>query len=264
MIIFLIIIFCYQLIIPFNKEIISSIIFSFIPSLFPCLLLINIVLENDTLLFIYNKLKNNFFTRYIFVLQLVLKKLLDYKIINKKDYNNFIYSFGTISFPFLYGVCLINYEINICLRMLIFFYFGNLINLFILGFKINNIDVKIKEKSLLSSINQSINLSIKTISVIVSTVCLFSLLLFLGEIIKAPYRYLIEGLIEFSYPCLKASKLKTISGELIVLFISLFPSLSIIFQSKIINKELDIRKYIFNRLLIVFFSVSFYYLIFSY
>lgn len=278
MIIFLIIIFCYQLIIPFNKEIISSIIFSFIPSLFPCLLLINIVLENDTLLFIYNKLKNNTFTRCIFVLflvflssivgmpslQLVLKKLLDYKIINKKDYNNFIYSFGTISFPFLYGVCLINYEINICLRMLIFFYFGNLINLFILGFKINNIDVKIKEKSLLSSINQSINLSIKTISVIVSTVCLFSLLLFLGEIIKAPYRYLIEGLIEFSYPCLKASKLKTISGELIVLFISLFPSLSIIFQSKIINKELDIRKYIFNRLLIVFFSVSFYYLIFSY
>ena len=136
------------------------------------------------------------------------------------------------------------------------------IKVFDLG--IDDIDVKIKEKSLLSSINQSINLSIKTISVIVSTVCLFSLLLFLGEIIKAPYRYLIEGLIEFSYPCLKASKLKTISGELIVLFISLFPSLSIIFQSKIINKELDIRKYIFNRLLIAFFSVSFYYLIFSY
>ena len=155
-------------------------------------------------------------------------------------------------------------NINIFLLFISISFLLSIINLFILGFKINNIDVKIKEKSLLSSINQSINLSIKTISVIVSTVCLFSLLLFLGEIIKAPYRYLIEGLIEFSYPCLKASKLKTISGELIVLFISLFPSLSIIFQSKIINKELDIRKYIFNRLLIAFLSVSFYYLIFSY
>ena len=276
MLLFFVVILCYQLIVPFNNEIINSIIFSFVPSLFPCLLLINIILENDTLIFIYNKLRINVITRFIFVLiliflstiigmpslQLILKKLLDYKIIDKKDYNNFIISFGTISFPFLYGVCLINYEKNICLRIIIFFYFSNLINLFILGFKINNYEIIIKDKPLLNSLNRSIKISIKTMCIIVSTIFLFSLFLFLEEKIKIPYRYLIEGLIEFSYPCYKASKLKTISGELIVLFISLFPSLSIIFQSKIINNELNIKKYIFNRLLISFFSVSFYFFFF--
>ena len=276
MLLFFVVILCYQLIIPFNNEIINSIIFSFVPSLFPCLLLINIILENDTLIFIYNKLRINVITRFIFVLiliflstiigmpslQLILKKLLDYKIIDKKDYNNFIISFGTISFPFLYGVCLINYEKNICLRIIIFFYFSNLINLFILGFKINNYEIIIKDKPLLNSLNHSIKISIKTMCIIVSTIFLFSLFLFLEEKIKIPYRYLIEGLIEFSYPCYKASKLKTISGELIVLFISLFPSLSIIFQSKIINNELNIKKYIFNRLLISFFSVSLYFFFF--
>lgn len=276
MLLFFVVILCYQLIVPFNNEIINSIIFSFVPSLFPCLLLINIILENDTLIFIYNKLRINVITRFIFVLiliflstiigmpslQLILKKLLDYKIIDKKDYNNFIISFGTISFPFLYGVCLINYEKNICLRIIIFFYFSNLINLFILGFKINNYEIIIKDKPLLNSLNRSIKISIKTMCIIVSTIFLFSLFLFLEEKIKIPYRYLIEGLIEFSYPCYKASKLKTISGELIVLFISLFPSLSIIFQSKIINNELNIKKYIFNRLLISFFSVSLYFFFF--
>lgn len=270
---FIVIVF-YIKIIPYNKIIIQAIVFSFIPSLFPCLILTNLIIENDTLIFLYNRLKNNWLTRKIYVLILILissvlgmpslQQLIIYHytkgIIDRNSCDNFIYSFGCISFPFLYGVCLINCNLKPALMILGIFYFINIINL-IGNFKLRIIDVKEENNRLLSSFINSIKKSITTIGIIAGTIMFFSLPLFILDNLPYPVNCFFEGLIEFSYPCLKASQSKTMLGEIIVLFISLFPSLSIIIQSKIINKALDIKKYILNRLVLAIIGCAIYFLL---
>lgn len=274
---FVFILICYQRIIPYNKIVIQAIFFSFIPSLLPCLILTNLLIENDTLIFLYNRLKKNKFTKAIYTfclilisitlgmpsLQILLKNQYDSGIINKKSYHNFIYSFGTISFPFLYGVCLVNLPILTAIKILIIHYSINLFSLFFSSFNIEETEIKEKEEISLNSLIISIKKSFSTIAIISGTVIIFSLFLFALENIKSPLKWLLEGLIEFSYPLLKVSQEQTFLSGGILLFLSLFPSLSIIIQAKIINKDLGIKDYLIRRLLLAIFGVMIY-LVFSF
>lgn len=275
---FVFILICYQRIIPYNKIVIQAIFFSFIPSLLPCLILTNVLIENDTLIFLYNRLKKNKFTKSIYTLclilisitlgmpslQILLKNQYDTGIINKKSYHNFIYSFGTISFPFLYGVCLINLPTITAIKILIIHYSINLFSLVFSSFNIEEIEIKEKKELSLNALISSIKKSFSTIGVISGTVIIFSLFLFILENINSPVKWLVEGLIEFSYPLLKVSQEQTFLSGLILLFLSLFPSLSIIVQAKILNKNLIIKEYLGRRLLLSILGVMIYFLVFSF
>lgn len=272
---FCLVMMCYQEIIPFNKEILSSIVFSFIPSLLPCLVIVNLVIEMDSLVFFYNKLKGSCFGRFIYTFILVfvsvslgmpsLQLLLDDHcrkgIISRRSYNCFVYSFGTLSFPFLYGVCVYNMNSSMSFVVLFIHYLVNCFCLFCCGFSINNVSCGYSDKSFFDCLSMSFRSSLKTIGIIVCSVMFFSLFLFCFECIGVPFRWFVEGLFEFSYPCLKASQKSGVVACCIVLFISLFPSLSIIVQGKIINRNLNIVLYIFIRLLVSLLGVFLYVLL---
>ena len=261
----IIVVFFYQLIIPYNKIIIENIIFSFIPSLLPCLIIVNFIIEIDALTFLYHKLNHFKLGRILYIiiviiicsclgmpsLQFVIFDLYKKNIIEEESLNNFIYSFGTISFPFLYGVCIYNISNkSIAILMLIIFYIVNATCLLLKGFKVNQVNIKLNNCNYMVSLNKAFISSAKTIITIVGTVIFFSLFLFLLEKIPLPWKWLFEGLIEFSYPMINASKANNFIGYIMIIFISLYPSLSMIIQSKSINKELKIKKYISTRIIV--------------
>ena len=51
---FLLVLFFYQNILVYNKLIFKTILLSFVPSLLPCLIIINLLLELDVLTYVYN------------------------------------------------------------------------------------------------------------------------------------------------------------------------------------------------------------------
>lgn len=261
-ILFLLVLIFYQQIIPYNKLIFNTIIFSFVPSLLPCLLIVNFILELDILEYLYSKLYKNKLGRIIYLLiliiicitlgmpslQIVLKKQEKKNILSLADVNKIIYSFGTISFPFIYGVCLINIsDYRIIIYSLIIYFVLNMSLLMMMNIKINKINIIIEDKDISKALSNSINTSLKTIFMIVCVVLLFSLNNFFLEKIPYNFKYLLEGLFEFSYPCYQASKNNLF---IIMNFLFLFPSFSIVIQSRFLNKDLDIKKYLLYRFII--------------
>lgn len=269
--ILIIFICCFQMILPYNKLIIESIIFSLIPSLLPCLIIVNLIIEMNCLSYLYRLIGKYKFGRIIYVvilificfclgmpsMQLLLIDQYDKKVISKSIVNKMIYSLGTISFPFLYGVTILNIiDRRIAIMILTIFFIVNVTILSLIDFKLNpNINVEEENKSIIYSLNKVFLNSIKTIAMISCSIIFFSLFLFLLEKIPFPWQLVAEGLIEFSYPMIKLSKQQSLISYLLIVFMSQFPSLSIIIQSKIINHKLNVYSYIIIRLIAAITSV---------
>lgn len=259
------VLFFYNNILIYNKIIVENIVFSFIPSILLILILVNLILEFDALSYLYNKIYKNKVGRIIYVIlliiiccclgmptmQLLLLDLKNKKILSQKNVDNFIYSFGTVSFSFLYGVCLSNLKNkNIAVLILIIYFIICFIFFLLFGFKINNNEIEINKNITNKSLSNVFFNSLKTIGIISCSVILFNMFLFIFETFSFPFNYLVEGLIEFSYPMVKISKINNLFSYILLIFISLFPSLSLIVQSKILNENLNLKKYLFFRLLI--------------
>ena len=263
----LIILFFYPLVIKYNKLIIESIIFSLIPSLFPSLLLINICLEYGCLDDFYNKLKNSSFGRLVYSIilificmilgmpsmQNIIKNQCDKGIITTKNKYLMINILNPISFTFIYGLSFSNLQTNIAIKIISIYLSINFFLLLFSNFKIEKVNIEFKQESL--NLSQIFINTFKTISLIVSSIMLFSLPLFILELIPFNFHLIIEGLIEFSYPCYLLSKKANIFSNICLLTFFLFPSISIIFQSKIINKDLNIIKYLLTRLSIAIIGI---------
>lgn len=276
---FLLVLFFYQNILVYNKLIFKTILLSFVPSLLPCLIIINLLLELDVLTYVYNKTIK--FGKYFYLLflificmilgmpsmQILLNNQINKKILSEKEANKFIYSFGTISFPFIYGVCLVNiFDIKIAIFILLIYFFINLISLIFMDVKINHVKLNIDDYNLSKSFSSAILSSFKTIGLIVGCVIVFSLPLFFIEKIPSSIKYLLEGIFEFSFPSFIVSQSNNLYLYLIMIFLFMFPSLSVVFQSKLINNKLNIFKYLIIRfflmlsaiLLFFIFSVCYY------
>lgn len=275
---FLIIVFSlYGAFIPFNANIIKTIIFSFIPSLLPSLILVNIFIDIGGLDTVYNLAKNNKLGHLIYTLiliffsmilgmpamQILIDNQYQKKIINNGNKQKFISSIGCISFPFLSMLFMINeHPLQVQLYVFFTYFFINIFALYVSGFRINIQNITEKEPSL-GIINQSFIKSIKSISIISCSVILFSLPSFLFEYFNIPYRYYFAELIEFSYPLSQLSKSSEAIDIASVLFFINFPSLSVLLQSKLIHRELNIKKYIKKRLCIAIISFILIYILIS-
>ena len=259
-ILFLLTILFYQQIVPTTKEIFNTLTFSFIPSLLPALFLTNIFLKTDGLIHLYKVLNKNKFTKLLYMIivliicltigtpsiLLLCNELQKKNIVNKRSYLSLVSACGGVSFPFLYGITLLNLNNKIISIIILFiFLLSSIYGL------IESPNLIYTNDSFSQIFKESIFNTTKTLLIIAFSVLLFSIPLFILERIKVPYNYIIEGLIEFSYPTYKLSKLNTIYSYYLILFFSLFPSLSIIFQIKIIDRKFKLFPYLIKRFFIV-------------
>lgn len=260
----------YQKIVPYNSEIFRSLLFSLVPSLLPALILTHVVIECGSLDLLYLKIHRHkigrilYFILLVFIasslgmpsMQLLIEDQKKKGILTSRNADHFIRSFGGVSFPFLYGVCLLRFEnISDGICLLIVFYLSDLLCLLSRPFKIENTEISVRPSPIFSVLKKSMVQSMKTVAIICSTVLIFSLFLFLFDSFEDPFNYIVAGCFEFSYPCYQSAAHSDILHRCIVLFFSLFPSLSILVQSKILRPELDMKKYLFYRSATAVFAV---------
>lgn len=249
----------YPYVTKYNKLIFESIIFSLVPSIFPILILVNLSFELGCLDDIYSKIKNSSFGRFIYTLTLILicitlgmpsmqnivENQREKGIISKKNKEIFINRIGSISFTFIYSISFINLPRPISIIIITLYLFLSIFSLLLSEFKIENI--KIQQSSKAINLSNVFMNSLKTMSLIICGIILFSFPLFIIELIPNNIKLFFEGLIEFSYPCFLLSKKTNIYSYICLLFFYLFPSFSIVFQSKLINKQLNIKNYLKTR-----------------
>lgn len=267
---FVFIMFFYQKIVPYNSEILRSLLFSLIPSLLPALILTHIVIGCGSLDLLYSKIHRKrigrllYFLLLVFIasslgmpsMQILIEDQKKKGILTARNADHFICSFGGVSFPFLYGVCLLRFpDPSKGIRLLILFYLSDLLCLLSQSFRIEDTDISVQSSPILSVFGESMMRSMKTVALICSTVLIFSLFLFLFESLEDPFNYMIAGCFEFSYPCYQSAAYTDILHQCIVLFFSVFPSLSILIQSEMIRPELNMKKYVFYRGVTAVFAV---------
>lgn len=272
----------YQKIIPYNKIIFSTLLYSFVPCLFPLFILINTFIESDGITYFYNKLKTTKFRRqlfYVFICFLLLNigipnsitivnNLYNKNIISSEEKNKLFSSVGIVSFPFVYGICLSNIiDKNLSLFILIIYIVVNIAFLYIQGFKINfDQNITITKNSNREIFNKSLTSSIKSIIIIVTTIMISSSFLFLINNIAVPFNYFIQGLIEFSYPSYNLSSINDHVSLTLLMFILSFPSFSTLLQIKLIDRNFKIIPFIRKRsvisitIVIIFIFFSFLYI----
>ena len=263
------VLFFYNEIIYYDKQIFETLIYNFIPSLLPSLLLINLFIYVDGITYLYMLLKKNtlgkilfYFLILILIFSLglpgnitIINDLKKKKIIN--DSNHLLSSLGCVSFPYAYGICLTNISNKIVAITILFIYIIiNLISLLIFNFKINfDHELKITNTLLSESFEKAYINSFKTILLIIVSSILFSSFLFIFNNFNSPLNYTLNGFIEFSYSCYNLSLLNTTYSYINVLFFLLFPSLSIYFQIKMIDKSIKVIPLLVTRLLISLSSI---------
>jgi len=243
----------FKSIISYDRNLLQSLFLNFVPALLPALILINLFIDNGGLETFYNllwktKIGRLFYTILLIILsciiglpsmQIIIMKLKEKNIIDETSAFNFINCIGCISFPFLSSVLLLNINNWKLLAFTFIAYFLiNAIFLYFKGFKINqNIITQI---NYIDSPTKTIKKSIDTILIILSNIILFSIPNAILMNINSNYYYF-TGIIEFSSAVNLLIKNINPLNLSIIMGLIYFPSLSIMIQCKLINKNLNLR-----------------------
>lgn len=257
---------CYQQILVYNKQIFQTLVFSFVPSLFPALFLMNLFIRMDGIPHLYQTCYRHTFGKVLFYFVILMvcmtlglpsvilfiNELKNRRLLTDKNSEVLLSAFSGVSFPFVYGIACGNiHNTATAARFMISFIVPSLLYLIVKGF---HIEVKIPLSGSETPFRKDFrNASADTMRGLIHItfgVMLFSLPLFLLERLPHPLSYLLEGFLEFSYPGYRLSLLQDERLLYPLLRILLFPSLSLMFQAKMTDPDIRILSVYKSRLLI--------------
>lgn len=236
-----------------NKYLISIIPFTFIINL---LLSTNII--NDFFMFNKNQLFRNILIIIIFILIGLPGNIIFVDYLNKSELisndkkENIINCYGGISFPFIY-VVLINSFSWKWLFLIIMYLIESIF--FLYDYKIES---KIQQISTINKVDP-INNTIYGVSCAYFSFLIFSCISQFFNIIPNDISLIFKELIEFSYNLIQLTKIKSNAYILITVFLMSFCSLNILFQMKMLDKKINILKFIKKRAIIALYITLIFY-----
>ena len=275
-IIILIIVFFEVFIMLYSKEVIKEFtltinlcLYALMPSMFFQIFFSNILMNSDLYKYIPNKLCNFFNITKEEGLIIFLSIFSGYpnniRLLknSKNEYLNYVTNYINPTFIFVTVGSLYLKNIIIVLLIYLSHVLSNIIMLFL--FKDKYIYDTYPKKYNNNLYSDSLNITIKTLSIIFSNLLLISLLVsFIKLVIQSNYlNSIIIGLIEFSRGIYEISFLNIniyLKGLLILIIIT-FGSLSIHFQSISLNPKIKYIKYLLFRFLNVFISILIYFIL---
>lgn len=276
----LIILFTICLLLIFSKNVslittnvMQNFIINIIPTLAPIMILINIFTYSGGFLALFNsnslspKTKHLINTLGIIVIGVLsgtpaLANILKEekgKSLSKEESDLIMSSFVMPSFPFLLAIA-INSDSVINKKILLFVPLIINIFLFLLSYKKEFLNYEIlKQNTNIDNImSKAIITTAQSLILMLGSIILFSLL---GEFISykcpSPYKYLLHGLIEFSYPLNILLKSNILINLYFAVLIIAFSSLSLIIQVKLLYKDISITEVIKKRLIVTALSILF-------
>ena len=274
--IILIIVLFEVFIMLYSKEVIKEFtltinlcLYALMPSMFFQIFFSNILMNSDLYKYIPNKLCNFFNITKEEGLIIFLSIFSGYpnniRLLknSKNEYLNYVTNYINPTFIFVTVGSLYLKNIIIVLLIYLSHVLSNIIMLFL--FKDKYIYDTYPKKYNNNLYSDSLNITIKTLSIIFSNLLLISLLVsFIKLVIQSNYlNSIIIGLIEFSRGIYEISFLNIniyLKGLLILIIIT-FGSLSIHFQSISLNPKLKYIKYLLFRFLNVFISILIYFIL---
>ena len=278
--IILIIILLFELfIVIYSKEVIKEFtltinicLYALMPTMFFQIFFSNILVNIDIEKYLSNKICNIFNINKKELLIILLSIFSGYpnniRLLNKSSNEYLNYSTNYINPLFILVTVGSIYLKNIKLSLIIYLshVLSNIIMLYLLKNKHNNEELVIKKSTNL--FNESIMITIKSLSIIFSNLLLISLLVTFVKVLLPTnvISSMIIGLIEFSRGTYEISYLNLnlyIKGLLILIIIT-FGSISIHFQAISLNNKIKYIKFLLFRILNVLISVLIYILMYQF
>ena len=278
--IILIIILLFELfIVIYSKEVIKEFtltinicLYALMPTMFFQIFFSNILVNIDIEKYLSNKICNIFNINKKELLIILLSIFSGYpnniRLLNKSSNEYLNYSTNYINPLFILVTVGSIYLKNIKLSLIIYLshVLSNIIMLYLLKNKHNNEELVIKKSTNL--FNESIMITIKSLSIIFSNLLLISLLVTFVKVLLPTnvISSMIIGLIEFSRGTYEISYLNLnlfIKGLLILIIIT-FGSISIHFQAISLNSKIKYIKFLLFRILNVLISVLIYILMYQF
>lgn len=276
----LIILFTICLLLIFSKNVslittnvMQNFIINIIPTLAPIMILINIFTYSGGFLALFNSNKLSSQAKHLIntlgiivigvlsgtpALANILKEEKN-KSFSKEENDLIMSSFVMPSFPFLLAIA-INSDWVINKKILLFVPLIINIFLFLLSYKKEflNYEVLKQNTNIDNIMSKAIITTAQSLILMLGSIVLFSLL---GEFISykcpSPYKFLLHGLIEFSYPLNILLKSNILINLYFAVLIIAFSSLSLIIQVKLLYKDISIIEVIKKRLIVTALSILF-------
>lgn len=276
----LIILFTICLLLIFSKNVslittnvMQNFIINIIPTLAPIMILVNIFTYSGGFLALFNSNKLSSQAKHLIntlgiivigvlsgtpALANILKEEKN-KSFSKEENDLIMSSFVMPSFPFLLAMA-INSDWVINKKILLFVPLIINIFLFLLSYKKEflNYEVLKQNTNIDNIMSKAIITTAQSLILMLGTIALFSLL---GEFISykcpSPYKFLLHGLIEFSYPLNILLKSNILINLYFAVLIIAFSSLSLIIQVKLLYKDISIIEVIKKRLIVTALSILF-------
>lgn len=276
----LIILFTICLLLIFSKNVslittnvMQNFIINIIPTLAPIMILVNIFTYSGGFLALFNSNKLSSQTKHLIntlgiivigvlsgtpALANILKEEKN-KSFSKEENDLIMSSFVMPSFPFLLAIA-INSDWVINKKILLFVPLIINIFLFLLSYKKEFLNYEaLKQNTNIDNImSKAIITTAQSLILMLGAIVLFSLL---GEFISykcpSPYKFLLHGLIEFSYPLNILLKSNILINLYFAVLIIAFSSLSLIIQVKLLYKDISIIEVIKKRLIVTALSILF-------
>lgn len=274
----LIILFTICLLLIFSKNVslittnvMQNFVINIIPTLAPIMILVNIFTYSGGFLALFNSNKLSSQTKHLIntlgiivigvlsgtpALANILKEEKN-KSFSKEENDLIMSSFVMPSFPFLLAIA-INSDWVINKKILLFVPLIINIFLFLLSYKKEflNYEVLKQNTNIHNIMSKAIITTAQSLILMLGSIVLFSLL---GEFISykcpSPYKFLLHGLIEFSYPLNILLKSNILINLYFAVLIIAFSSLSLIIQVKLLYKDISIIEVIKKRLIVTALSI---------
>lgn len=243
---------------------IQNLIISFIPTLYPTLLLINLLGTNGSLDYFFKLVKNPYLIRIVLIALLffvgvpssteLISNLNKKGLLSNDESQLLMENFSYPSFAFIYGVLGKNLVSTKFLLIIIFVpLIVGLTNYLIKYRKLNKTIEYIKEQNIntpiFTAVQDAIIKTTKSLVLVMGTMILFSLPLSFITI-DNNYYYLFTGLLEFSYSTFFLSFSNSLADFWIIASILSFTSLSMFMQIKCLYPKLKLKSYLKKRSLI--------------
>lgn len=276
----LIILFTICLLLIYSKNVslittnvMQNFIINIIPTLAPIMILVNIFTYSGGFLALFNSNKLSSQAKHLIntlgiivigvlsgtpALANILKEEKN-KSFSKEENDLIMSSFVMPSFPFLLAMA-INSDWVINKKILLFVPLIINIFLFLLSYKKEflNYEVLKQNTNIDNIMSKAIITTAQSLILMLGTIALFSLL---GDFISykcpSPYKFLLHGLIEFSYPLNILLKSNILINLYFAVLIIAFSSLSLIIQVKLLYKDISIIEVIKKRLIVTALSILF-------
>lgn len=276
----LIILFTICLLLIFSKNVflittnvMQNFVINIIPTLAPIMILVNIFTYSGGFLALFNSNKLSSQAKHLIntlgiivigvisgtpALANILKEEKN-KSFSKEENDLIMSSFVMPSFPFLLAIA-INSDWVINKKILLFVPLIINIFLFLLSYKKEflNYEVLKQNTNIDNIMSKAIITTAQSLILMLGSIVLFSLL---GEFISykcpSPYKFLLHGLIEFSYPLNILLKSNILINLYFAVLIIAFSSLSLIIQVKLLYKDISIIEVIKKRLIVTALSILF-------